>query len=455
MSRRIEIELTSTRGDGTWTWRAAGAKQPRGVIEESLLPSGAKVGEVLRVEVEIGLDGMEISSVLPPKSPHKEPDRIELVAVRPEKFEGVITTLIPKQEKRGRERRGPGGDSRGGGDRPTRRPESRPSSPTGRPSSPSSRPPRTERPQSERTSSMSTGANERSVRKPTRPRPAPLTPKSIHRDALLESLPVEQRPIAEQLGSGGLATFRRALADQQTKDKEAGRPVVSGEAILALAEQLLPSVREATWLDRAEAVVERLETVSLRDLRSTVTGAAARSEEAKVLLSKLRTALDDRLNKLRTKWEQEMSHALSEGRVLQALRLSAKPPEPSTRFPAALVEVLATAAGESLSEITQPDRWITLLEAAANSPIRRSIKPSGIPADPTNVVRQAASAAAGRVPALAKLLGLAIPPPPRPMIVHRSTTSVPESASTESAVPESAVPESAVPESAVVDESIS
>ena len=32
MSRRLEIELTSTREDGTWTWRAAGAKVPKGVV---------------------------------------------------------------------------------------------------------------------------------------------------------------------------------------------------------------------------------------------------------------------------------------------------------------------------------------------------------------------------------------------------------------------------------------
>ena len=32
MSSRIEVELTSQREDGTWTWRAAGARQPKGVV---------------------------------------------------------------------------------------------------------------------------------------------------------------------------------------------------------------------------------------------------------------------------------------------------------------------------------------------------------------------------------------------------------------------------------------
>ncbi|MEY4373107.1 MAG: hypothetical protein RL219_1876, partial [Actinomycetota bacterium] len=50
MSRRIEIELTSTRPDGTWTWRAAGAREPKGVLSSDVLPSGAKVGDVLKVD---------------------------------------------------------------------------------------------------------------------------------------------------------------------------------------------------------------------------------------------------------------------------------------------------------------------------------------------------------------------------------------------------------------------
>ena len=46
MSRRIEVELTSQRDDGTWTWRAAGAKQPKGSLDGTLLYDGASVGDV-------------------------------------------------------------------------------------------------------------------------------------------------------------------------------------------------------------------------------------------------------------------------------------------------------------------------------------------------------------------------------------------------------------------------
>ena len=58
MSRRIDIELTSDKGDGTWTWRAAGAKQPKGTLDGSLLPQGAEVGQELRAEVVSWLEDL-------------------------------------------------------------------------------------------------------------------------------------------------------------------------------------------------------------------------------------------------------------------------------------------------------------------------------------------------------------------------------------------------------------
>ena len=64
MSRRIEIELTSSRPDGTWTWRAAGAREPKGVLEGSVLGGGSKVGDVVKVEADFDIDGITILSVL-------------------------------------------------------------------------------------------------------------------------------------------------------------------------------------------------------------------------------------------------------------------------------------------------------------------------------------------------------------------------------------------------------
>jgi len=98
MPRRIELELTSERPDGTWTWGAAGAREPRGEVEGSILPGGVKVGDVLRVEADVTLDGITILSVLPPKGDRTEPERIEILGPQRE-FTPVTSTLVGKGDR--------------------------------------------------------------------------------------------------------------------------------------------------------------------------------------------------------------------------------------------------------------------------------------------------------------------------------------------------------------------
>src|SRR5436305_3633702 len=94
MSHRIDVELTSVRQDGTWTWRAAGARQPKGVLEASVLYEGAKVGDVVRAEAEFELEGISISSVLPPREKKRsEPERLEITG-SPSRQEGVTSSLV-------------------------------------------------------------------------------------------------------------------------------------------------------------------------------------------------------------------------------------------------------------------------------------------------------------------------------------------------------------------------
>src|SRR5437763_16898701 len=114
MSHRIDVELTSVREDGTWTWRAAGARQPKGVLDASVLYEGAKVGDVVRAEAEFELEGISISSVLPPREKKRsEPERLEIIG-SPSRQEGVTSSLVRRS---GRSERG-GRD----GDGPRRRP---------------------------------------------------------------------------------------------------------------------------------------------------------------------------------------------------------------------------------------------------------------------------------------------------------------------------------------------
>src|SRR5580704_576806 len=95
VARRIEIELTSARPDGTWTWRVAGAKQPKGTLDGSLLAEGSKVGDVVRAEAEFELDGTIITAVFASATKRTEPERLEILGThRP--FEGVTTSLVPK-----------------------------------------------------------------------------------------------------------------------------------------------------------------------------------------------------------------------------------------------------------------------------------------------------------------------------------------------------------------------
>ena len=89
---RMEIELTSTRDDGQWTWRAAGARQPRGTVADVLVPEGTTVGDVLRVEVEQFMDGIEVTSVLVDRVERSEPETLEVLGSG--QNEPLVTTKL-------------------------------------------------------------------------------------------------------------------------------------------------------------------------------------------------------------------------------------------------------------------------------------------------------------------------------------------------------------------------
>ncbi len=102
MPRRIEIELTSARPDGTWTWRAAGAREPKGVLDGVLLYDGAKAGDVVKAEADFELEGIVITSVVAPKSEVRpEAQRIEIVGPGRPDTPGVTTQLVGRGERRG------------------------------------------------------------------------------------------------------------------------------------------------------------------------------------------------------------------------------------------------------------------------------------------------------------------------------------------------------------------
>ena len=94
MSRRLDIELTSTRDDGTWTWRAAGAKVPKGVVESSLLPNASKVGDVLKIEADFDIDGITVLSVVQQRDKSQKATFLQLIDDKP--FTAVTEKLAKK-----------------------------------------------------------------------------------------------------------------------------------------------------------------------------------------------------------------------------------------------------------------------------------------------------------------------------------------------------------------------
>ena len=411
MAHRIEVELTSQTGDSTWTWRAAGAKQPRGTVEAALVPEGSAVGTVLRAEVETTLDGTTVTALLPPKGKGeaRSVERIEILGT-PQRGPDVNVVLAPKSKRRRDERSdGPRDGARrprseGGSRGP--RPEGGGRGRDGSGSSSDSGGPRTaDRPG--RPGGRESGGRDN----PRRP-----TPSSTYRNAALATLPPEQLPVAEQLLKGGIPAVRSAIEEQNTRARAESRPEVTPGPLLALAEQLLPVVNLASWKDRASTARAAGKDTPFRELRSIVASASTVTldDEGTEMATALRTALNERVTALRERWVERITSALDAGRTVDAVRASIRPPEPAARLSAELAVRLSEAAGQAMASDTPPDQWLALLEVVVESPVRRTVKPAGLPADADETVLAAARKASGYVPELARLMGIPIPPPPGP-----------------------------------------
>ena len=87
---------------------------------------------------------------------------------------------------------------------------------------------------------------------------------------MLADLPEEQRPVAERALQGGLPAVRQAVNEQNARLKAEGKPEVPAAGLLSMAERLLPKLRVAEWLDRADAAKADIDELDLRDLRSVV-----------------------------------------------------------------------------------------------------------------------------------------------------------------------------------------
>jgi hypothetical protein len=442
MSRRIEIERTSLSGDLA-TWRAAGAKLPKGVLAASLIPGGPVIGNVYRADIEQYMEGIEVLSVTAPKTASPLDPRNERIELIPETKKGpdVVVTYAPKgrggrrddrhegrdgarrdsskrPSSRGDRKDGPSGDRKDGpsaaGDRPARGPRTE-------------RPPRDEHAEGavrERPARARTERPGGRTARPERPR-GPQTPPltTTHRNALLGTLSPEQLPVAEQLLRGGMPAVRAAVELQNKNATAQGRPTIDATTIDRIAEDLLNRTNLAMWKDRAAGAIGAGRELRLRDLRAVVTSAKTVSldDEARTQLKELQVSLTARIEHLRTQWNEKLEAAITAKNVKEALSLVARPPDMSTRVSADAATRVVALVSETLNADQNPQLWNEIVELTADTSIRRNVKPLGIPNDDAS--RAVAVHNAGAIPELAKLLGMKVPPPPPPTrMVRRPPT---------------------------------
>ena len=214
---------------------------------------------------------------------------------------------------------------------------------------------------------------------------------------------------------GGIPAVRQAVQDQNTQLREAGQSEIRSGGVLALAEELLPTVRVAEWLDRAEAAIADLDELDLRDLRSVVAASGdpvvARDESTRELTAQLRDGLNRRQDSEHEQWLGDMTAAMDIGRLVRALRLSSRPPKAGVRFPTELGARLTEATVGALTPDASSERWAAVVEALAYSPIRSMVTVAAPPTSITDELTSAITRVASLLPALATLLGITPPPP--------------------------------------------
>ena len=218
---------------------------------------------------------------------------------------------------------------------------------------------------------------------------------------------------------------RKSIERMNAKAAAGSLPQIKSEPILALAEQLAPVLKAAEWRDRADAALAGISKIDLRDIRSVIAAAdrAARTEETRALAESLRAGLAQRLEVDQRKWLDELANTIAEGRTIRALRLSSRPPKAGTPLPVDMAERLANMAAADLNPTANHQRWSTVVDSVAVSPVRTQVIPLGVPDKPSEDLLTTIRRLADRVPQIAALFGIEpqpssrgsrLPPPPPP-----------------------------------------
>ncbi len=359
---KIDVEITSQREDGDWTWRAVGAREPKGTVEASLLPDDLSIGTQFSVETEHFLDGLVVTKVFNKKPEPEKGETLEILGSG--KHADLVTTQLAKRKK---------------GKKSSKH-------------SPSSNSRTSERNKNKkrfvkRDTPPSAAKTRKTQNKKTDhkfPKSKRLKAKRRHRNEAINNLPDEMKRIAEILVQKGMPGLRDSINAQNEVAKKAGAPEIPEELLLKLAEQVYPDLRTAEWLDRADGALRGIETVDLRDIRSVIVASdnVQKNDEVRLLAEKLKEGFNTRVDTDQKNWLKEVISTLKEGRVVRALRLSSRPPKAGFPLPEDLLNSLTEATNNALSADVPQSRWGTIAEAAAFSPVHDRVVPIGVPENP-------------------------------------------------------------------------
>ena len=374
MSSRIEIELTSEIDADLYTWRALGAKEPKGTIIKSLLPTDVSIGDTFRVEADFLIDGIEIIRVLPKREERKEQETIEILGSGDEKY-GVTTQLVKKKKPKRNKR----------ATKDKRQTENRNSD-------------------RRRKNTQDNRSDNRKVRPARSPQTGKrLKAKRSHRKQVIAALPELHKPLAREILSKGIPNLRKTLKKMQL-------PEGFDAEILQYAEKVNIDLKSAEWRDRADAVLASIDDLDLRDFRSVVAagGQWARTDELLILKGDLEEALRERIDREHQKWLLEIEKAIKDDKCVRALNLSSHPPKPGTPLPESLTTSLVQLANTALASDVTPHRWSVVVQAVAFSPVRLKVTPLGIPKRPTEGLISTVKQVADRIPHIAKLFDITV-----------------------------------------------
>ena len=248
-----------------------------------------------------------------------------------------------------------------------------------------------------------------------------------------------QRPLARIVLRDGVPGVRKVVEEQNKTAAANGQPEIPPKMLEAVGENLLPRLRSAEWRDNADAALAGIAEVDLRDIRKVVVAAdnGAKDDESRALAQQLRDGLTARVEAEQGKWLSELDALLKDGRTVRALRQSSRPPKAGSPLPAEFATRLAAAASASMDADTMAERWGTVLDAVAYSPVRQQVNPVALPKKVTPQLEATVKKLSKRVPHIAALFSNAAtpaaavpkpqvpPPPPVEPPVEAATASEP------------------------------